>query len=97
MSFRPVVRRFEDLVVGDIDRALAILFAAVAVLLVIAGANVANLLLMRGEARRREFVVREALGASRGHVVRQHLAESLVVTACAAAVGLVATTWCLRA
>jgi predicted permease len=96
VSFRPVVRRFKDLVVGDIDRALAILFAAVGLLLVIAGANVANLLLMRGEARRREFVVRAALGAGRSQIVRQHVAESLVLTACSAAVALVATTWCLQ-
>jgi putative ABC transport system permease protein len=95
-SFRPVVRSFKDVVVGDIDRALAILFTAVASLLVIAGANVANLLLMRGETRREEFVVRAALGARRSHIVRQHLAESLVVTACSAAVGLVVTTWCLE-
>jgi putative ABC transport system permease protein len=96
VSFRPVVRRFKDLVVGDIDGALAILFAAVGLLLVIAGANVANLLLMRGEARGREFVVRAALGAGRRQIVRQHLAESLVVTACSAAVALVVTTWCLQ-
>ncbi len=69
---------------------------AVGLLLVIAGANVANLLLMRGEARRREFVVRAALGAGRSQIVRQHLAESLVVTACSAAVGLLVTTWCLQ-
>ena len=96
VSFQPVVRHFKDLVVGDIDRALQILFAAVGVLLVIATANVANLLLMRGEARRREFLVRVALGAGRTQILRQHVAESLVVTACSAAVGLVATTWCLR-
>lgn len=96
VSFRPVVRRFKDVVVGDVDRALTILFAAVGLLLVIAGANVANLLLMRGEARRREFVVRAALGARRGQIVRQHLAESLVVTACSAAIALVVTRWCLQ-
>ena len=96
VSFRPVVRRFKDVVVGDVDRGLAILFAAVGLLLVIAGANVANLLLMRGEGRRGEFVVRAALGAGRSHIVRQHLAESLVLTASSAVVGLVATTWCLQ-
>jgi putative ABC transport system permease protein len=96
VSFQPVVRRFKDLVVGDIDRALAILFAAVGLLLVIAAANVANLLLMRGEARRHEFLVRVALGAGRVQILRQHVAESLVVAICSAAVGLVATLWCLR-
>ena len=82
---------------GDIeDRALAILFAAVGLLLVIAGANVANLLLMRGESRRAELTVRAALGASRARLARHQLVESLLVAACAVVVGLAAAAWSLR-
>ena len=96
VSFRPVVHRFKDVVIGDIGQALSILLAAVGLLLFIAGANVANLLLVRGEARRTELVVRAALGAGRGRIMRQQLAESLLVTACAAVVGVVVATLGLR-
>lgn len=94
--FRPVVRTYKDVVVGDIDTALTVLFAAVGVILLIAAANVANLLLMRGEARRSELVVRAALGASRGRLVGALVAESLVVALLAGAVGLVLSYWSLQ-
>ena len=92
----PVVRAFEDVVVGDVRSAMIALMAAVALVLLIASANVANLLLMRGEGRRRELGLREALGASRSRIVRYVLAESLVLTLLAAAVGLLATWWSLQ-
>jgi predicted permease len=93
VNFRPVVRPFKDMVVGDIDTALGVLFAAVGLILVIAGANVANLLLMRGEGRRTDLVVRAALGASRSRLIAQLLAESLVVALAAAAIGLGLARW----
>jgi putative ABC transport system permease protein len=92
----PIVRSFEDTVVGDVRSPMAALMAAVALVLLIAGANVANLLLMRGESRRAELGLREALGATRGRIVRHVLAESVVLTLLAGVVGLLAAWWSLH-
>jgi putative ABC transport system permease protein len=93
----PVVHALEEVVVGSVRPALVVLLAAVALVLLIASANVANLLLMRGEARRTELAVRQALGAARARVVRQLMLESLVLTLAAAGIGLVLTWWSLDA
>jgi putative ABC transport system permease protein len=78
---------------GQYGTALFALMGMVAVVLLISCANVANLMLARGEARAREFAVRVAIGASRGRVVRQMAAEGVVLSIAAAAVGIVFANW----
>jgi predicted permease len=92
-----VVRSLEDVVVGNVRPVLIALLAAVVLVLLIASSNVANLVLMRGEARRGELAVRQALGAGRGRLARQLILESVLLSTAAAAAGLALTWWSLDA
>ena len=92
-----VVTPLKEKVVGSIRTPLLVLFVAVGFVLLTACANVAHMLLARADARRRELAVRTALGATRGRLLVQMLAESLLLAVIGGAAGLGLAVWGIRA
>jgi putative ABC transport system permease protein len=90
------VQPYYDAVVGTVAGPLRILMGAVSFVLLIACANVANLLLASGLSRRREFAVRTALGATRGDLARQLVLESVMLALVGGALGLVLANWTVQ-
>jgi predicted permease len=87
-GFRMEVESLQSFVVGGIRNSLWVLLASVALVLLIACGNVANLFFVRAESRRREVAVRSALGADRWRLILPYLAESLLLTLAAGAIGI---------
>ena len=91
-----IVGPLSEIIVGDAKPVLLLLLAGAGLLLLIACINVASLLLVRSETRRRELSVRRALGATRARLVRQFVIEGLVIVLIGSIVGLVSSLWAMQ-
>ena len=90
------IEPLKDSLTGDVRPMLLTLLAAVAMMLLIGCANIANLLLVRAGGRQREVALRQSLGATRGRLARQMLTESVLLAVVAGVIGTMAAAWSLR-
>src|SRR5690606_19820696 len=88
LRMQPALKPLKDTFVGDLDDVLLVLMGTIAMLLVVACANVANLHLVRTETRARELAIQSALGASRGRIAGALMRESVLLGLAGGVLGL---------
>src|SRR5262249_35733024 len=92
----PRVLTLRDEVIGNYRSLLWTLLAAVGIVLLIACANLANMMLVRSAARRRDFAIRRALGGTRGQLIRESLVASFLLAVTGGSLGMVLASWGVR-